>query len=318
MIDRARRLLSGLVVIGVMAMVVDAQSGEAVKPLTQPIVLIAHRGGEPDNTLEGIERSIAVGVTAVEIDVRPTADGRLVLSHDASLPRSRFFPDAAPNEKIAIARTAFDVLSSLRYTADVNGTKLTGLRIPSLDAVMEKCLPRVNLDLHVAPETPIQSVLQIVARHRACGRVLIHSDNLTVLQEARQAEPRLNVLWPQSLLGRHEVDGKWPALPPDQQRTAYEAAIEEFSKIGGGILCTKTLSPELVRLCHAHGILAMPSSYQVKDGPAEEWLKIGVDVIMGDSPEAMRKGVERVLGPDYLPAGNRDIADILRDARSRR
>jgi hypothetical protein len=114
------------------------------------------------------------------------------------------------------------------------------------------------------------------------------------------------------------VDGKWVAQPPEEERKAYLAAIEEFSKIGGGILCAKTLSPELIRLCHEHGILAMPSAYQVMDGAAEDWLKMGVDVVMGDSPGNMRKGVERVLGLEYLPTESRNVSDILRDAQMRR
>jgi glycerophosphoryl diester phosphodiesterase len=46
----------------------------------------SHRGlsgGEPENTLEAFGASVARGVEAIELDVRQTADGVLVVSHDS-------------------------------------------------------------------------------------------------------------------------------------------------------------------------------------------------------------------------------------------
>ena len=48
----------------------------------------AHRGSihqAPPNTLEAIKRAKAAGLSGVEIDVRMSSDGVLVLSHDAEL-----------------------------------------------------------------------------------------------------------------------------------------------------------------------------------------------------------------------------------------
>jgi glycerophosphoryl diester phosphodiesterase len=52
---------------------------------------IGHRGAgalEPENTLRGIEAALRYGVEMVEIDVRPCADGTLVLMHDDDLRRT--------------------------------------------------------------------------------------------------------------------------------------------------------------------------------------------------------------------------------------
>ena len=53
--------------------------------MTQPLVRIAHRGGgslAPENSLAGIERSLEFNLEMIEVDVRRTLDGHLVLSHD--------------------------------------------------------------------------------------------------------------------------------------------------------------------------------------------------------------------------------------------
>lgn len=58
--------------------------------MARPLV-ISHRtnmGTMPENTLLGIDAAIAEGVDGVEIDVRATRDGRVVLLHDATLERT--------------------------------------------------------------------------------------------------------------------------------------------------------------------------------------------------------------------------------------
>ncbi|HEX9514074.1 MAG TPA: glycerophosphodiester phosphodiesterase family protein [Puia sp.] len=55
-----------------------------------PFIVIAHRGNHthvPENTLASIREGIRCGVDYVEIDLRTTKDGYLVLSHDASVGR---------------------------------------------------------------------------------------------------------------------------------------------------------------------------------------------------------------------------------------
>ncbi len=53
--------------------------------------VVSHRGAgclEPENTLCAIRKGIGLGADSVEIDVRATKDGKLVLMHDATLERT--------------------------------------------------------------------------------------------------------------------------------------------------------------------------------------------------------------------------------------
>jgi len=55
------------------------------------IIVIAHRGiwhNAPENSLQAIQNSIEMGVDMVEIDIRVTKDGNLVLMHDQSINRT--------------------------------------------------------------------------------------------------------------------------------------------------------------------------------------------------------------------------------------
>ena len=60
-------------------------------PSENNVLVIAHRGDwrhAPENSLQAIENCIAMGVDIVEIDVRPTKDGELVLMHDEKIDRT--------------------------------------------------------------------------------------------------------------------------------------------------------------------------------------------------------------------------------------
>lgn len=55
------------------------------------VTVVGHRGAAglaPENTLEAVRRAVDVGVDVVEFDVRETADGRLVVIHDATVDRT--------------------------------------------------------------------------------------------------------------------------------------------------------------------------------------------------------------------------------------
>ena len=61
---------------------------ETVKGVSQ---VIAHRGASterPECTLSAISRAIDVGATAVEVDIRTTKDGALIVMHDATVDRT--------------------------------------------------------------------------------------------------------------------------------------------------------------------------------------------------------------------------------------
>ncbi len=79
--------------------------------------IVSHRaagGTHPENTLSGIRASLEVGVAAIEIDVRATRDGALVLMHDETLARTT--GDPRP-----VANVTLEELRALRVIATSAG-----------------------------------------------------------------------------------------------------------------------------------------------------------------------------------------------------
>jgi glycerophosphoryl diester phosphodiesterase len=59
--------------------------------LERRVIAYAHQGGaweSPSSTMHAIRHAIEVGATAVELDVHATADGELVVCHDATVDRT--------------------------------------------------------------------------------------------------------------------------------------------------------------------------------------------------------------------------------------
>ena len=84
--------------------------------MTRPL-LLGHRGARackeiPENTLVSFDRALADGCDGFEFDVRLTADGEAVISHDAICPDAKF-------GKLQIARSPANKLTSLPRLEEV-------------------------------------------------------------------------------------------------------------------------------------------------------------------------------------------------------
>lgn len=121
---------------------VDSIVSRLEDPDTRSVIVVAHRGDwrhSVENSLQAVQNAIDMQVDVVEIDVRKTADGRLVLMHDATI-------DRTTNGRGEVASLTFDSIRRCRLKAP-DGT-LTDLLVPTLDEVFELGRDRIlfNID----------------------------------------------------------------------------------------------------------------------------------------------------------------------------
>jgi glycerophosphoryl diester phosphodiesterase len=189
--------------------------------VTPPTQIIAHRGAshaERENTVEAFRRAAAMGAEAVELDVRRSADGLLVVHHDPDLPDGR-----------RIASTA---------AADLPG------HVPSLDAALDACAGMwVNVEIKNYPGDPDFDETSVIAdvtidalRARPAGeRFLISCFHLDTIDRCRRLAPEL----PTAFLGATVPDGIVDLLAGRGHRafhpwdpTVTEALIEDCHAAG--------------------------------------------------------------------------------------
>lgn len=294
-----------------------ASTQETVKAngsILKPLIISAHRAGgrvfAPDNSEPNIEHAVAIGVNMIEIDLRPTADGHLVLWHDASAPRSTFFPGDTSQQRVVFHRLTMDDVNELRYTAVTGGREWKGLAVVDADTVIERYKNRLNFHLDVK-STPADRVLQLIAEHDIRDRVIVMSEDLEYIRTIKKADPGIICEWPQNTLGRHQVNGEWVFYSMDRQLEEYHRAMRALREVGGDMLCTKGLTAKKVGICHQYGIAVRPSVGNVQEGGGITFLRMGVDGILSDNPAAVMEAVQTVLGKGYLPGPGQSVAEIF-------
>lgn len=148
-------------------------------PTTKKVLRIGHRGAAgyaPENTVRSIEQAIALGCDLVEVDVRRTRDGDLVLLHDERV-------DRTTNGKGNVAEMT---LRDLR-TLDANG----GQRIPTLQEALHVASGRVGLILELKASGIGEQVCALVQEAGFTGPVIyasfLHEELLSVREQAPTA-----------------------------------------------------------------------------------------------------------------------------------
>lgn len=152
--------------------------------------ITAHRGSSrtaPENTIPAIEAAVEEMADSVEIDVQMTADGVVVLGHDASLKRV-----AGVNR--SIASMTFEELEKL----DVGpwfSSEYAGTRIPSLSEVLELCSQKTSLNIEIKyvgknSELP-EKTAEMVREYGMENQCVITSTNLSYLKRVKEALPEI-------------------------------------------------------------------------------------------------------------------------------
>ena len=159
--DVTRRTMS--VVAVAMALLPALCAGQAqrgsIKELFAPahsgIVVVAHRGchevapthgfGEtPENSFAALEHCVSMGVDMMETDIHMTADGHLVIMHDATV-------DRTTNGHGTIAQMTLADIRKLRLRQNLGGYSepLTEERVPTLEELLHAAKGRITLNLDV-------------------------------------------------------------------------------------------------------------------------------------------------------------------------
>src|SRR3989449_9458057 len=133
-------------------------------------LVIAHRGASaaaPENTLAAFRLAADLGADGIELDVRGTADGQLVVLHDASVNRTT---DGA-------GRVAALTLDQLRRVdaGKKFGPSFRGERIPLLSQVFEVVAGRLLVDVEIKAAGVEAGPLGLIRRIGMGGAGLLSS-----------------------------------------------------------------------------------------------------------------------------------------------
>jgi glycerophosphoryl diester phosphodiesterase len=114
------------------------------------VLVVAHRGDwrhQPENSLPALDHSVETGVDIVEIDLQRTADGVLILMHDATLKRTTSYKGKGGDE----GKVAETTLAEIKKLTLKNGCGIrTPHKVPTLEETLVALKGRVLINLDKA------------------------------------------------------------------------------------------------------------------------------------------------------------------------
>lgn len=141
------------------------QRGEGIPPL-----IVAHRGAwedAPQNSLHAVRHAAALGCDGIEIDVRRTTDGQLVVIHDG--------------------RVRWRAVRRLEHR-EVQARVAPG-QAPLLSDVLDEAAGRLLVDVELKEDGYVEEAMALVTQRLAPERYVITSFAPQVLAQVRALAP---------------------------------------------------------------------------------------------------------------------------------
>jgi glycerophosphoryl diester phosphodiesterase len=220
----------------------------------KPFGVVAHRGGiekYPENTVAAISYAVELGVDVVEVDVRPTKDGELILLHD---------PDF---ERVAGVKARPEELTM----EEIGKIKIDAQPVATLEEALRVIGGKCALFVEIKEPKTTQKAIEIIQKAGAGEWAAIIS------------------FWEEAVIGAKEASlaaGLVYSRPPGK--------IKEAKEIGADFVLPKyTIATQKAnRFAHALGLPVVV--WTVNDAQkAQEMVERGADAIATDYPSVLLK-----------------------------
>jgi len=263
-------------------------------------LLVAHRGGAglaPENTLPAfLSAHDDWAADMIELDIRLTADGVVVVHHDPTVDRTT--DGAGPLAERTLAQLR-ELDAGYRFTPDGRSFPFRGrgVRIPTLAEVLE-ALPAMRFTVEVKAPEAQRPFFEVARRLGAEGRIVaasLHDRERTLFRE-----------WPGAISASMEQVRRFYLLQRLGLARLWVPPVDVFQvpeRAGRLLVC----SPRFVRALHAHGVAVQV--WTVNDAAdMERLLRAGVDGIQSDYPDRLAHVMSRLFDRPQPPAVSRGAA----------
>ena len=244
-----------------------AQNAPVLPAAKNKLVVIAHRGNHvnvPENSLASYEEAIKSGADYVEIDLRTSKDGMLMILHDATV-------DRMTNGQGNVADKTWAELQSLQLK-NPKADDPTAYRIPEFREVLRLCKNRIYIYLDFKNADVAETWKQIQAEGME-KQIVVYLNKVPDYKKWRSVAPQMPLMT--SLFD--EVKNK------DQLRYFLgQVKIEALDNI---------YDKEMVQAAQSEGVSVWLDVQSPSEGP-EAWnnaLQKGVNGIQTDQPEVLVK-----------------------------
>lgn len=254
---------------------------------------MAHRGGAalaPENTLEAFRDAVERWrADMLEMDVRLTRDGEVVVIHDATVDRTTdgFGPVA---DRTLAEIQALDAGARFVDPEGRASFRGRGVVVPRFEDVL-LALPGVRLNVEAKEPDVAAPLVEIVRRHGATERVLVAAER----ERSRRSVQGYGGPWGAS---RTQVARFW--LLRRFPRGAGYVPRADILQVPEAWFGLRIVSPSFVRAAHRRNL---PVQVWTVDDPARmrRLLSWGVDGIQTDRPDLLARVLHEERGRGLPP-----------------
>jgi glycerophosphoryl diester phosphodiesterase len=251
---------------------------------SRPLV-IAHRGGAglwPENTIYAFERAKELGVDVIEVDVRSTSDGVLVLMHDATVDRTTD-GSGRVNEMTLAELKKYD--AGYRWSPDGGKTfpmRGLGITVPTVEEAFTT-LPGMRFNIEPKQDAPsiIAALCSLIRKHGMADKVAVASFSGSIMDEFRRTCPEVA-----TSASPGEVS-KFLAMQKAGLDNAYSPpmqALQVPEYIGG----LRILTRAFVQAAHSRNLNVHAWTVNEEED-MRRLVDAGVDGLMTDYPDRLMK-----------------------------
>jgi glycerophosphoryl diester phosphodiesterase len=241
-------------------------------------------GDAPGNTLRAFEAALAAGANMLELDVRATADGRVVVVHDP-------YVDSTTNGSGSVASFTYENLRLLdagwRWTADERRFPFRNrnISIPLLSEVFARFPEaRINVDIKDTDPDLCLRTGQLIREYKRVNRTVVGSFHQRVIRRFRRLFPEIATAGGPSEVKLFLVLQKVGLA--DLFRPSFD-----FLQIPERSGAVRVLSPRFVASAHRRGLHVHVWTLNDDDAFARA-IAAGADGIVTDYPQALSKFVD--------------------------
>ena len=156
-------------------------------PASQKVLIAAHRASNrkfPENSLAAVQYSIETGVDIIEIDIRTTKDGKLVLMHDGTI-------DRTTNGEGELKEFTYAELLKLELDKESDDTIIH--RIPLAEEVLELARGKIMIDLDIK-EVYIKDLVDLVHKTHTEKQSLFFDSSFDILDSVLVLDSTLLIM----------------------------------------------------------------------------------------------------------------------------
>ena len=135
--------------------------------------IIGHRGaaGPPENTIAAFERALEMGVDGVELDVRMSGDGQLIVVHDSVV------------NDVSVKNSQYDAFRDLG----------DGYYVPLFEEVLKKFGKKTFLDIELKHSGIEAEAVELIRKYTVPEKTMVSGFDVKSLQKVHDLLPEIQL-----------------------------------------------------------------------------------------------------------------------------